>query len=351
MSRITSSTRSANNETQIEIYNDNAIEGEIVSEISTREVARNDVIEMLLRSKKSQNTKDAYKSDLRKFFGEGYTMREVGEFLSLEVPDIALRLNQYKITMQERGDADATINRRLAAVRSLLKYSFRLGWCDTDGRGLVDSETVQSYRDTRGLELPQLLQVLEEPSRKYETGSVAQLRDTAILRLLCENGFRRGEAHLINVGDFSLTGRRVMILGKGRSQKEPCTISKKTAKMLAEYLIASGHSDDLKGALFRNLDHRPSTRGGRLSGQAIYYIVRGYGRRCGVGHLTPHKLRHSAATLFLEAGGDIRDAQKLMRHKDIKTTMIYDDNRKDGAGVAVNLLSELFDGKTPKRKK
>ena len=74
-----------------------------------------------------------------------------------------------------------------------------------------------------------------------------------------------------------------------------------------------------------------------LTEKSLYKLCLEYGAIVGIDNLNPHKLRHSAITLFLDDGGDLRTAQRLGRHKDIKTTMIYDDNRKDLAGEAVNV--------------
>jgi len=64
-------------------------------------------------------------------------------------------------------------------------------------------------------------------------------------------------------------------------------------------------------------------RGGRLSRQSVFELVRSYGARVGLVHLHPHTLRHSFATHLLEGGADLRSLQEMLGHADISTTQVY----------------------------
>lgn len=316
-----------------------------------REVAVFDPIALLLADKRSPATKRAYAADLAGFFGsDGHAPapEDVQAFLQLPAPQVALRLAAYKGEMLTAGLSEATVNRRLAAVRSLLKFSYRLGLAKTDGRGLVDSERVQRYRDTRGTDLKTLRRLLALPAELHGAGTLRTLRDAALLRLLAENALRRAEVAALNVGDFSLTEKRLYVLGKGKgSQKAPITLSGKTAEAIAVYLVTSGHAGDDAGPLFRNLDRRntkaePTRAAGRLTSDGLHDLVGRYGAALGI-DLSPHKLRHSAITAALDAtGGDVRKVQKLSRHADLRTLTIYDDNRADLQGEVTGLLSGLL---------
>lgn len=293
-------------------------------------------VELLLADKRSAATKRAYRLDLHDFFGGPPETAAVQAFLILAPPQIALRLAAYKGDLLARGLAEATVNRRLAAVRSLLRLSHRLGLTATDGRGLVDGERARAYRDTRGIDVRALKRLLALPDRTTLRGR----RDHALLRLLCENALRRAEVCALDVADFDLAGRRLAIRGKGRgTQKEPVTLSARCAGAISAYQALSGHAE---GALFRSFDHRPRKQGERLSADGLYHLIGEYGDRLGL-KLTPHKLRHSALTAALDAtGGDVRRVQKLSRHKDVRTLMIYDDNRADAQGSLSTLLSKLL---------
>lgn len=299
-----------------------------------------DVVALLLEDKNSPCTRRAYASDLRDFFEGDVSPRRVLSFLSEPVPAIALVLLRYKGRMKADGLAEATINRRLAAVASLLKFAFRIGLSATDGRGLVDAERARAYRDTRGIPVAAVKKLLKAPHAAHG-GSVRGLRDAAMLRLLCENALRRAELCALDVADFDVEAETLAVLGKGAgSQRVKVTLSPAMTAAIAAYLGAAGHSE---GALFRNFDRNPAKSGGRLTAQALYSLVSEYGARIGVKDLRPHKLRHSAITALLDAnGGNLRETQRFSRHKRCETLILYDDNRTDLAGVAARRLSKLY---------
>jgi integrase/recombinase XerC len=303
-----------------------------------------DPVSLLLADKRSQATRRAYAADLRDFFGSGRENPpedQVRAWVAQPAPAIALALAEYKAGLLARGASEATINRRLAAVRSLLKLAHRLGFASTDGRGLVDGERARAYRDTRGVDLKTLKRLVALPGRD----SLRGLRDTAILALLCQNALRRAEVCALTVGDFSLPEKRLYILGKGRgSQKEPVTLSQGTADAIAAYLLAAGHSGETTGPLFRNVHRNPAVQGGGLTADGLYYLVGFYGARLGLNGLTPHKLRHSAITAALDAtSGDVRKVQKLSRHRDLRTVALYDDARTDHQGEVTRRLAALLE--------
>ena len=300
-----------------------------------------DPVWLLLQDKRSAATRRAYKSDLTDFFGADPAPEVVRAFVGQAPPLIAQRLVLYREGMRSRALAPATINRRLAAVRSLLKMSYRLGLSQTDGRNLVDGEKSQAYRDTRGTDLDNLKRLLALPDRTTVKGK----RDYALLRLLCDNALRRAEVCALNVGDFWPEEKRLAILGKGRTEKEFVTLHPSSAAAVAEYVLAAGIlGGDKADPLFRTCDHRPRLATARLGATGLYDIIRTYGRKLGL-TLAPHKLRHSAITAALDkTGGDVRRVQKLSRHVKIETLIKYDDNRTDFQGEITVLLGDLLEG-------
>nr|CAA9259665.1 Site-specific tyrosine recombinase slr0733 [uncultured Armatimonadetes bacterium] len=304
------------------------------------------LVQLLLADKRSAATRRAYASDLAAFFTEkgggtsgAPTWSTVEQFVRLPAPQLALRLAAYKAGMLAANLSEATVNRRLAAVRSLLKFAHRLGYAATDGRSLIDGEKVVPYRNTRGVDLAALRRLLAAPEKDTLRG----LRDAALLRLLAENALRRAEVCGLDVADFDLDQRRVMIRGKGRgTQKEPVTLSEPCAEAIAVYLERAGHGAEPSAPLFRNVAHRRTADGARLTPDGLHHIVDRYGRALGLS-LTPHKLRHSAITAALDAtGGDVRRVQRLSRHADLRVLTRYDDNRTDLQGEVTTLLSDLL---------
>lgn len=299
-----------------------------------------DPVALLLADKRSVATRKAYAADLEDFFGGAAAPDTVRLFLGLRTGDIALRLTTYRAEMLGRGLAPATINRRLSAVRSLLKMAYRLGISDTDGRGLVDAERVRRYRDTRGVDLAGCRRIIAA----IPTDTVMGARNVAILRVMLELALRRAEVINLNVVDFEYAERRLMVTCKGRgSERAPMTISQRCADAIATYLLVAGHAMEPDVPLFRSCDRNTRNTGGRLHGQGLHHIIEMCGLAAAIEGLTPHKLRHSSITAALDAtGGDVRRVQRLSRHVDLRTLTIYDDNRSDLQGEVTGLLAGLL---------
>jgi integrase/recombinase XerC len=272
-----------------------------------------DLVALFLAGKQSAATRRAYAADLRDFFGGEPKPNQVTAFLALPVPMLSLRLFTYKAELLGRGVSEATVNRRLSTVRSLLQFAYRLGLATSDGRGLVDSEPVSSSRQPECLSPKVMKRLQAVPGTKTLRGQ----RDTAILRLLCENALRRAELCALNVADFSLMDRSLILPGKGRhGSEERIPLSRATAEVISAYLNGAGSAGDPEAPLFRNFDHRPDVCGGRLTPDGLYFLVREYGREVGVEGLTPQQLRRSAITATLDTpGGDLR---RVLRLSDLK---------------------------------
>jgi integrase/recombinase XerC len=319
-----------------------------------QEASAENIIDLLLADKRSPQTRRAYSIDLKDFFttfngGAAPSPAAVQMFLSLPTPKIAESLAFYKSNLRDRGMAEASINRRLAAVKSLLKFGYRLGMCATDGRSLIDGERVQSYRDTRGIDLAHMKQLVAAPLQKHGPTPIA-LRDTAILLLLCENALRRAEVCKLNEEDLDERESTLRVFGKGKgTQSLKVTVSTVFIVAVKRYLETKQSTSKypfestFEKPLFLNFSRNSGQGNKRLTADGLYKIVGQYGELLGVADLTPHKLRHSAITAALDAtGGDVRKVAKLSRHAKIETLLIYDDNRKNVQSEMTGLLSDLL---------
>jgi integrase/recombinase XerC len=281
---------------------------------------------------RNERTLAAYRADLegfRAFVGAATVGEASNRLLSGSHGEANATAFTYKADMVDRGLQAATINRRLAALRSLVKLASTLGL--VSWTLAVGNVKAQAYRDTRGPGLDAykaLLAVAQaQPGAKG-------LRDVALLRLLHDLGLRRGEAVRLDVADLDLAGDRLMVLGKARSQKEPVTLPEPTKAALEAWLAARGAQ---AGPLFVNFDR--AGKGGRLTGAAVYFIVRELGTKAGL-TVRPHGLRHLAITSALDlTKGDVRAVQKFSRHRDMRVLNAYDDNRRDLAGDVARLVA------------
>jgi len=234
----------------------------------------------------------------------------------------------YRVSLQERGLAPATINRRLAALRSMVKLGRLLGVISWELQ--VEGIKSSAYRDTRGPGLDGFKKMVEvlhgEPDPK-------SIRDLAILRLLFGMALRRGEVCSLDLSHLDLEAGRLSVMGKGRTQRESLSIPAKVLDSIKAWVAVRGETP---GALFTSLDR--AHRGHRLDGSAVYRIISELGQAVGLA-TRPHGLRHAGITAALDAtNGNTRTVQKFSRHKKLDTLSLYDDARQDLAGEVARLV-------------
>lgn len=220
---------------------------------------------------------------------------------------------RYQASLLDAGLAPATVNRRVAAVRSLVKLARMLGLVDWT----LDVQDVQStpLRDCRGPGRDGVASML----------AIADVREGALLHLLFDLAMRRSEVAGLQKEDVDLQAKRVAIRGKGRLELEWRTLPESTCAALSAWMVVRG-------------DHAGSLLG--WSDDSIYSVVGRLGQKALGKHVRPHGLRHAAITAVLDAnGGDVRAAAQFSRHKDLRTLVRYDDSRQDLAGAMASLVA------------
>ena len=267
------------------------------------------------------NTVAAYGNDLRQF----------SEFLRIEnaqtAPELAgsslLDANtvaRFVLHLLERGYAQATVARKVAAVKSFFHYAAESGVITTNPAAAVDSPRVHRAA-------PQAVDP-SDVSLLLEVGCAGDmpddLRDRAMLTLLYHSGMRVSELVALNDIDVDFQSSVVSCRGRGgRVRSIPLT--QQACLVVQDYLTNGrpflARADGLNGgpsALF--LNHR----GTRLTRQGFWLIMRERARAAGVeAPMTPHALRHSFALHHLGTGTPLRDLKELLGHVNISTTQIY----------------------------
>ena len=309
-------------------------------------VTESDFLAEFLQLKVSPNTRRTYAQCLDDFFlrlAQVHASIEiVREFLSLsQFQAIALAL-KYQSILVEAGLAPATINTRISAVKSLVNHARKLGRCEFS---LADVKSIAAeiYRDTSGVDPSGIRAILDtcdrEASPKGNRSTVKGIRDYALIRLLWDNALRRGEVSAADVKDFDPVGRKLWIKGKGKIQKAAIDLHPVTVAAIQDWLGTRG---DVKPSdpLFICLDHPNGTR---LQGRGMHQMIDRRSKQAGITkQMSPHRVRHSAITAYLDAsGGDVRSAQGLSRHKNLNTLTRYDDNRHQYQGKATDVLADL----------
>jgi integrase/recombinase XerC len=285
----------------------------------------------------SERTRAAYRQDLADFSAFIGAADELAAALAL-VQDGQASANvtalRYRTHLAERKLAPATINRRLAALRSavgILRVAGAVTWPLE-----VKPMKLLKYKDTRGPGVAGVRSLIRATWGQSEKA----LRDRALIHLLFDMGLRRGEVVSLDVQHLDLVDRRLQVRGKGHgSEREALTIPAPAADALRAYVAARG--TPASGPLFTNQD-RAKKGDGRLTGEGVRRILGAIAERAGVSNVRPHGLRHAAITAALDAGRDVREVLRFSRHKDPRTLMHYDDSRRDHAGEVASVVAALI---------
>jgi integrase/recombinase XerD len=257
----------------------------------------------------AQNTLDAYRRDLSDL---------LRHFTERQITLLSAAADDYRGYLQEQsriGQSTKTVARRLAAIRSFLKYLASEG---RDGEAILRQlERPKPERDLpKVLSREQVNRLIAAPDPK----SPLFTRDVAILELLYACGLRASELCALKLRDANLQVGCVRVLGKGAKERVvPMGQAAQEAikRYLAETrpLLTRGADNDL---LFVSRSGKPMERIG------LWMLVEKYGRRSGLlKEVSPHTLRHCFATHLISGGADLRVVQELLGHSDIATTQIY----------------------------
>jgi integrase/recombinase XerC len=296
---------------------------------------------------RSEATRRAYEADLKDFaafMGDATPADAVARLLAAGAGPANAKVLEYRNRLSGLGRSAATVNRRLATLRSMTKLARMLGqiaW-GIEVEGLDDVP----YRDTAGPGIETLAQLFAIVGKRKDAKG---LRDLAILRLLFDRGLRRGEIVGLDVGHLSLDGK-LSILGKGRHQRETVSLPKRTQEALVAWLRVhpSTRTAVRRGTapaadpMFVSVPHGIGRA--RLTGHGLYMILRDWSTRAKLSKIVrPHGVRHTAITKVLDiSNGNLREGQAFARHRNANTTTRYDDARKDGAGKSAATIADLI---------
>ncbi|MEA4925407.1 MAG: tyrosine recombinase XerC [Syntrophomonadaceae bacterium] len=278
---------------------------------------------MRVEKSASNLTLISYKTDLAQFF----------EFLAAHcqvdqnaIPLECLNHNnvrEYISQMQRQQLCRSTMARKLAALRSFVKYLCRENILEGNPIANISTPKLEK-RLPRFLYPLETSLLLEAPN----TGQVAGLRDRAILETLYAAGVRVSELVGINIADLELSERWIKIRGKGGKERL-APLGQEALQAIQNYLnrgrpYLAAASDTATDALFLNKS------GTRLSVRSIRNIINKYVDKIALNQkVSPHTLRHSFATHMLNGGADLRAVQELLGHVKLSTTQIYTHLTKD----------------------
>lgn len=204
-----------------------------------------------------------------------------------------------------------TSRRYISNLRCVIKY------CRKCGLKVMNPDTIRTPRGEKKVarflnesQVAKFIAVAGTPSRGYSKQNL--LRNVIIIRMLYESGLRVSE--LCNLDRGTIKNREFVVIGKSKEPR-PCYITPSLEAEIAEYLAIR---DDDNPALFIS-----AQTGERITPHNVQEIFRRLSKCAGIGTVTPHTLRHSYATKFLDNGVDIRLIAKLLGHQSINTTQQY----------------------------
>lgn len=264
---------------------------------------------------RSRNTVQAYRRDLRRYVAwlseRGATPITVGHD----------ELTDFVAERRGSGAAPSSVARQIAAVRMLHRYLAAERRRPDDPTARLDGVRVPSGipKPLSEAQVTSLLDAVvgNEPLSR---------RDRALLELLYATGARISEVVGLSIGDLDFDEALVRLYGKGGKERI-VPYGTAAASAIDEWFAPAGRAHLVPARWRRRGDAEAvflNQRGGRLSRQGAWLVIKKYGARAGiVDQLSPHVLRHSCATHLLDHGADLRIVQEMLGHASISTTQLY----------------------------
>lgn len=251
----------------------------------------------------SANTLIAYKQDL----GEYLAFRG-GRTDSVTGGEVIVYVQYLQIT---RSLSPATIKRRIACLRALFKCLVRQNVLSVSPFAGLDLRIAVPKRLPRCLQGREISALASATARTPATTRLATL-------LLFATGVRISELSSVRLRDVDVEKRAIRIYGKGSRERVVFLPNDSLGRMITRYIKTYHRKSRPTDRLLLNRHGHPA------SAACLRARLKALAYRCGIDRsVTPHMIRHTAATLLLEAGVDIRFVQRLLGHQSIATTQIY----------------------------
>jgi site-specific recombinase XerD len=291
----------------------------------TAAVIQDDPLAQFLSGQLTERTRKAYLADLCEFFG---TDRITADMVrSITFADIV----EHRNSLAALGRKRTTINRKLSSLKAFFRMMVAASVID---KNPADSTLVKGYRvddavSGKSLTRKDLQRILDAAGD--EEDDLLRARNLAILHLLTFGGLRRSEIANVSWEDFTEEGAfQILRLPETKSGvAQDIKLQNIVLHYLQEYRdTLERHGYSLEGRAFLSLS-RNDSHGKPITDQSINQIARRYAHRAGLTrNVTAHMFRHTCCTLSIEGGARPQQVQAHLRHKDLKTTMRYYENRE-----------------------
>jgi integrase/recombinase XerD len=301
------------------------------------------------------NTVESYQRDLARYaiFLSSRGKSGLGEVTSQDVAEFrgALRAGDEA----HPPLAVSSVGRAVVAVRGMHAFARKQGLVDADPAAAV-APPPPPRRLPKAISIDEVERLLEAAGSTADSDPRV-LRDRALLEFLYGTGARISEVTGLDVDDLDhlAADPAVLLNGKGGKQRY-VPVGSYAVRALDAYLVRgrpvlaagaarTGAARTGAASISAARRHSPAVflnaRGGRLTRQGAWGILRDAGTRSGRSDLSPHTLRHSFATHLLDGGADIRVVQELLGHASVTTTQVY-------TLVTVDKLREVYAAAHPR---
>jgi integrase/recombinase XerD len=289
------------------------------------------------------STVESYRRDLRRYCSVLARRGKTG-LSDITQADVA----EFLASLREGDDEHAALAvssaaRAVIAVRGLHAFAAAQGLADTDPAREVAPPS-PPRRLPEAIEVGEVERLLDAagPGPGDPSADARLLRDRALLEFLYGTGARISEATGLDIDELELgTDPVVRLIGKGGKHRV-VPVGSYAARALEAYLVrarpalaAAARRASVSPAVFLN------ARGGRLTRQGAWGVLRAAAGRAGLANVSPHTLRHSFATHMLDGGADIRVVQELLGHASVTTTQVY-------TLITVDRLREVYASSHPR---
>ncbi|MDO0824084.1 tyrosine-type recombinase/integrase [Desulfosporosinus nitroreducens] len=232
----------------------------------------------------------------------------------------------YKLVVIDKNNA-RTVNRKTTILRGLFNYLIIAK--EFPEIKLTPMLNIRSQKIEKNIPIFLTLEECEQFLYGIKFFSRYALRDYAIFQVFLSTGARLSEISKLELCQVNIQVGTIKLYGKGRKERL-VALTESAAEALKQYLYSGDNKDLSKKGRVPKTDTdivflNKYGRGFDESGKGIYMLFRDLTKRCGVYKpgLSPHKLRHTFATLLLSNGCNVVELQKLLGHSSLNSTEIY----------------------------
>lgn len=273
----------------------------------------------------SKQTQKAYVTDLTLFFK---FLKKGGLFVSHPNQIKGAHFQFYRDDLLEKGYASASINRKLVAVRSFIKWSMAQKLIDHNPLDIVKLPKVQTEAPTIAFDDTEVVEMLASPDLATKKGQMHKL----VIHLLFSLGLRRSELVQIRVSHIYQERGHYVVKIKGKGNKDRhLPLSQDVIRALKSYMDAMANFNiEFEPDDFLIQSNSNGKNSKPMDGSTVYRIIERYAKKCGINKkVSPHSCRATAISHLLDTQKTpIRDVAIFAGHSKITTTERYDKRRE-----------------------